>query len=258
MTPRSALLVRLAGRAAGIVLAAVFQLTLAASGQSKVAAPMPGCGLADHEPSSPLLSQNIVAASKVASQDTGVAATGDLLQSLRSASFPELSHIDLRTRTFHSQSDYLRTRFSIPRFFLPVRMRYYIDLNPALFAQQQAPPDGLCGIVAHELAHVVVLSRGNRIRRLGLIRLLSRRQTVSFERGADLDAIHRGYGDGLKSYRSWVYSHIPSRKLEEKLRNYFSPEEIATIQKRLQEEPDLFVYWRRHVPTNLEEIQRTR
>jgi hypothetical protein len=72
-----------------------------------------------------------------------------------------------------------------------------------------------------------------------------------------LEAIHRGYGEGWKSYRNWVYSHIPSRKLEEKLRNYFSPEEIATIQKKLQEDPDLFVYWRRHVPTNLEEIQRS-
>jgi hypothetical protein len=128
MTQRIALLVRITVRAAGIVLAAVFQLTLAARGQSKVASPIPGCGLADYEPSSPLLSQSTVIAGKMASQDTGVAATGDLLQSLRSASFPELSHVDLRTRTFHSQSDYLRARFSISRFFLPVRMRYYIDL----------------------------------------------------------------------------------------------------------------------------------
>lgn len=238
------------------VLASLFLLTLTASGQSNVAAPMPGCGLADHKPSSPLLSQGTVTAGRIASLDAGIAATTELLQRLRSLSFPELSRVDLRTRTFHSQSDYLRARFSIARFFLPVRMRYYIDLNPALF-RQQAPGDGLCAIVAHELAHVVVLSRGNRIRRLGLVRLLSRRQTVSFERGADLEAIHRGYGDGLRSYRSWVYTHIPNGRLEEKLRNYFSPEEIATIQKRLREEPDLFGYWRRRVPTNLEEIQRS-
>src|SRR5881397_297847 len=84
------------------------------------------------------------------------------------------------------------------------------------------------------------------------------RGTAKFERRTDLEAIHRGYGDGLKSYRTWVYSHIPPNKLPEKLHNYFSPEEIAAIQMKLREQPDLFAYWRKHVPTNLQEIQNGR
>ena len=87
---------------------------------------------------------------------------------------------------------------------------------------------------------------------------MSQRYTVKFERGADLEAIHRGYADGLKTYRAWVYTHIPPDKLQEKLRNYFSPEEITAIQVKLQEQPDLFQYWSLHMPTNLQEIQRTR
>jgi hypothetical protein len=55
--------------------------------------------------------------------------------------------------------------------------------------------------------------------RFDLVRLLSTPHTVKFERGADLAAIHRGYGDGLKSYRAWVYGHIPPSKLPEKLRD---------------------------------------
>lgn len=143
------------------------------------------------------------------------------------------------------------------RFLLLTRMRYFVEVNPALF-QEQAPPDAVCAILAHELVHIVSLSRGNRIRRFGLVRLLSRHHTVRFERGADLEAIHRGYGDGLKSYRGWVYAHIPPSKLPEKLRNYFSPEEIAAIQIKLQEQPDLLEYWREHVPANLHEIQSNR
>ena len=81
---------------------------------------------------------------------------------------------------------------------------------------------------------------------------------MKFERGADLEAIHRGFGDGLKTYRTWVYAHIPPGKLQQKLRNYFSPEEITAIQVKLREQPDLFQYWSLHVPTNLQEIQRTR
>jgi len=45
----------------------------------------------------------------------------------------------------------------------------------------------------------------------------------------------------LKSYRAWVYGHILPSKLPEKLRNYFSPEEIAAIQIKLQEEPDFLM-----------------
>lgn len=183
--------------------------------------------------------------------------TGPFILTVRGSSFPELSHIDLRVRAFRSQSDYFRTRFSVSRFLLLIPMRYFVDVNPALFLRPP-PSDGVCAILAHELAHVVSLSSGNRIRRLGLIRLLSQRYTVKFERGADLEAIHRGYGDGLKTYRSWVYSHVPSGKVQEKRRNYFSPEEITVIQVKLQKQPELFQYWSRHVPTNLDEIQRTR
>ena len=135
-------------------------------------------------------------------------------------------------------------------------MRYFADVNPALF-QEQAPSDGVCAILAHELAHVVSLSRGNRIRRFGLVRLLSKLQTAEFERRTDLEAIHRGYGDGLKSYREWVYAHISPQKLPEKRRNYFSPEEIGAIQKSLQEQPELLAYWANYVPMSLQEVKRS-
>src|SRR5436305_9151908 len=120
-------------------------------------------------------------------------------------------------------------------------MRYFADVNPAVF-QEQAPSDGVCAILAHELVHIVSLSHGNRIRRFGLARLLSKRQTAKFERRADLEAIHRGYGDGLRSYRKWVYVHVSPDKLPQKRRTYFSPEEIGAIQRLLQTRPELFEY----------------
>jgi len=62
----------------------------------------------------------------------------------------------------------------------------------------------------------------------------------------------------LKNYRIWVYLHIPPSKLQEKRRNYFSPEEIAAIEKKLLEQPDFFAYWSEHVPMNLQAIQNGR
>ena len=219
---------------------------LSAQCQSSPAAQVADCPTADDQATAP-----------GGGADDSIAAVRPEIQRVGRSSFPELVHIDLRVRAFRSQSDYFRTRFSWSRFLLLMRMRYFVDVNPALL-QRQAPSDGTCAIVAHELAHVASLSRGNCIRRLGLIRLISERYTVKFERRADLEAIHRGYGDGLKAYRTWVYNHIPPNKLQQKPRTYFSPEEITVIQVKLQEQPDLFEYWKRSVPTNLQEIQRTR
>jgi hypothetical protein len=184
---------------------------------------------------------------------TSLQAVEARMSEVRTVAFPELAGVDLRTRTFHSQSDYFRTRFSLLRFVLPIKMRYFVEVNPALFGQQ-APPDGVCAVLAHELSHASSLSRANRIRRLELIRLLSAGYTTKFERRTDLEAIHRGYGDGLKSYRKWVYAHIPPARLPAKRRNYFSPEEIDAIQARLRDDPGQFQKWFRRVPLNLQEI----
>ena len=185
--------------------------------------------------------------------NAGLSATESRVREIRGASFPELTKVDLRLREFHSDADYFRTRFSVPRFLFLQRMRYFVEVNPALFGQQ-APPEGVCAVLAHELSHVVSLNHGSRIRRLSLIRLLSRSYTAQFERKTDLEAIHRGYGDGLKSYRAWVYAHIPAGALPAKRRNYFSPEEITAIQQRTRERPGLFVSWSKHAPQNLQEI----
>src|SRR5216684_1174911 len=229
-----------------IALAWPILAALSVQCQSSPAAQVADCPTADH----------LAAATDREAIDAIAAASPQILK-VRGSSFREIGHVDLRVRAFRSQSEYFRTRFSLPRFLLLMPMRYFVDVNPALF-QSKAPSDGVCAIVAHELAHVLSLSHGNRIRRLGLIRLMSERYTVKFERGADLEAIHRGYGGGLKTYRTWVYTHIPPEKLQQKLRNYFSPEEITAIQVKLQEEPDLFEYWSRYVPTNLQEIERTK
>lgn len=231
-------------------------LSISAVCQSDLAL-MPGCLPTNKQalPAEP--TQTRTFSSKREQENLGIGATGTALQSIQATSYPELKHVDLRVRSFRSQSDYFRTRFSLSRFLLPMRMRYFVDVNPTLF-QEQAPSAGVCAILAHELVHVVSLSRGNRIRRLGLVRLLSNGQTTKFERRADLEAIHRGYGDGLKSYREWAYVHIPPSKLQEKRRNYFSPEEIAAIEKKLLGQPDLFAYWSEHVPTNLRAIEKGR
>jgi hypothetical protein len=249
-------LCRSAGCQVLIALGGLFFATVSADGQSEPAKVIASCPPYDQDtalrPSSTIHSDG-----QSGQTDAAISTVSTVIQGVRRTSFPELAHVDLRVRIFRSHADYLRTRFSLSRFLLLMPMRYFADVNPVLF-QEQAPSDGVCAILSHELSHVVSLSRGNRIRRFGLVRLLSKRQTAKFERRTDLEAIHRGYGDGLKSYREWVYAHIPPCKLPEKRRNYFSPEEIGAIQILLEKQPELLGYWKAHVPMSLQEVQNGR
>ena len=235
------------------VCAGIF-LSVSAVCQSDSAALMPGCLPRNQQAALAAPTPRRIFGRKREPGGPEIGTVDTVLQDIRGTSYPELVRVDLRVRSLRSHSDYFRTRFSLSRFLLLMRMRYFVDVNPALF-QEQAPSDGVCAILAHELVHVVSLSRGNRIRRFGLVRLLSKGQTTKFERRTDLEAIHRGYGEGLKNYRNWVYTHIPPSKLQEKRHNYFSPEEIAAIEKKLLEQPDLFAYWSEHVPIDLRAVQ---
>jgi len=187
------------------------------------------------------------------SQDATSATITSLVTQIRQSSYPQLAPIDLRVKTFHSNADYFQTRFSLSRFVLLRRMRYFVEVNLDLFSRQ-APAQGVCAILAHELVHIASLSQGNRLRRFGLVRLISKGFSRKFERRTDLEAIHLGYGDGLKTYRTWVYGHIPPASLAEKRKRYFSPEEISSLQEGLKRNSELLAYWRKHIPLSLPEI----
>ncbi|HWQ33296.1 MAG TPA: hypothetical protein VNQ79_10595 [Blastocatellia bacterium] len=178
--------------------------------------------------------------------DQTIERTQQLIEEVRTASFPELKDVIIRVELLRSDSDYFRTRFAIPQF-LSGRMIYLLRIRPEVFALA-APEAGIRAIIAHELSHILWFRRRNRLQLLGLMRLASAGFTARFERWTDLQAIARGYGDGLKQYRMWLYQHVPPQKLKEKQRNYFSPAEIEAIQARTRNHPELFAAWFRKVP----------
>ncbi|MEP7343442.1 MAG: M48 family metalloprotease [Acidobacteriota bacterium] len=196
------------------------------------------------------------------------AATGDdatlervrrIVEEVKAASYPELASLkdaEIQIKLFGSPSDYFQTRFTFTSFLFKKRLRYLLKVNRNLFANN-VPDDGLRAIIAHELGHVVYYRAHHRIELLGLVRLACSGFAARFERSTDMEAIARGYGDGLKSYRWWLYNHIPANKLAEKKRNYFSPEEIDALQSKLRTQPELMKQWRKAPPHSLEEIERT-
>jgi len=187
--------------------------------------------------------------------DAVIARVRQVVEEVKAASYPELKDAQIEIKLFDSPSDYFQTRFTFGSYLFKNRLRYLLKVNRNLF-KNGVPEDGLRAIIAHELGHVVYYKSRRRAKLLGLVRLAGGGFTAQFERATDLEAIARGYGEGLKSYRLWLYGHIPADKLAEKRRDYFSPEEIDAVQSKLRAQPDLLKQWRTAPPRSLDEIER--
>ncbi len=187
-------------------------------------------------------------------QKNVVAETTRIVAEIVEKSYPELRTARISVKTFHSRSDYFRSRFSFSRFLTFRKLHFLIFVNPQVF-EKNAPANGIRAIIAHELAHAAYYRRHNRFELFGLIALQSKSFTARFERGADLQAIKRGYGAGLKEYREWLYQNIPAKQIARKKRDYFSPAEIDLIVEAIKEKRDLIDFWIKNVPRNLAEIE---
>lgn len=185
-----------------------------------------------------------IAANSFAQTDS-IQKTQKIISEVVKKSYPELKNKRIEVKIFQSESDYFRARFSYNKYLTFQKMRYIVFANPQVFAKN-APENGIRSIIAHELAHVLYFAERNRFELLGLVSLSSKSFTQKFERRADLEAISRGYGDGLKEYRAWLYQNIPQKNLAEKKRNYFSPEEIDKVIELFKEKPEKIAEWRKN------------
>jgi integrase len=183
----------------------------------------------------------------------GLQRIAPIVDSVRARSFPQLQDAEITLRAIRSDYIFLEGRFSFTSYFLAPKLHYIILFNPDALARH-VPPDALQAIVAHELSHIDYLHRHRRLGLLRLIRLLSAAYTARFERGADLQAIALGYGPGLESYRTWLYRNIPPKHLPEKMRDYFSPEEIEAILAASRRNPQVMDVFSARPPRNLAEI----
>ncbi len=186
--------------------------------------------------------------------DDPVERTNKIIGEIVETSYPELKKAKIEVKTFQSETNYFKSQISFSRFLTFRKLHYIIYVNPEVF-RRAAPADGIRAILAHELAHVFYYRRKNRFELLGLAGLINKNFTAKFERKTDLEAIARGYGEGLKSFRRWLYQNIPPNAVAAKKRDYFSPEEIDLLLRILQEKPAMIDVWRKRVPRNLREIE---
>ncbi len=183
-----------------------------------------------------------------------VAKTKKLIDEVIDQSFPELVGRTLRVRSFDSPSTFFKTRFSVTRFLTFRKTGFVFYVNPAVF-EQGAPENGIRAIIAHEVAHADYYRLNGGFKAFGMVTLLDSDSLAKFERRADLTAIEKGYGKGLMEYREWLYRNVPSKYLEKKKRNYFSPEEIEMIVQAKAEYPHIIKHLMDRVPLTIAETR---
>lgn len=188
-------------------------------------------------------------------QTDAVQKTQKIINEVIEKSYPELKNKRIEVKIFQSESDYFRARFSYNKYLTFQKMRYIVFVNPQVFAKN-APENGIRSILAHELAHVLYFAERSRFELLGLANLWSKSFTQKFERRADLEAISRGYGEGLKQYRAWLYQNIPTKNLAGKKRDYFAPEEIEKVMILFQQKPEKINDWRENNWEDLDYLWR--
>jgi hypothetical protein len=183
--------------------------------------------------------------------------TRKIITDLINIAFRELKDEQIEVKSFKSDSNYFKSRFSIRRFLTLRKITYLVYVNPQVF-RKSAPVKGIEAIVAHELAHVLYYQRKNRFELVGLIGLLDHSFTTKFERKTDLEAIARGFGKGLIEFRNWLYKNVPDDDMKRKRRDYFSPDEIRLIIETLDNSPDKLEVWRKEIPLSLDDIKQIR
>lgn len=181
----------------------------------------------------------------------------EIVEKLLEESFPELADKSFELEFFKSRDVFFHSEPDVGSVLNPFRpTSYQLGVNRAVYSKE-LPSKAAKAIMAHELSHTLeYVNRGV----LGMLDAFVGRfympHLIHNERQTDMEAISRGFADGLSDYREWIYPHLTPEDEVKKRKIYFSPEEISAIEDIRTTKPQLFERFRKKPPKNLEEIQK--
>ena len=114
----------------------------------------------------------------------------------------------------------------------PRARTYTVQYDPVVLADPP-PVDALAAVLAHELGHVddyLAMNTSEAVQFClwyGAQDPTTSDELAAYERQTDEKVLARGCAEGLAAMREWIYAHVDGAVLEEKRRNYYTPDEIA-------------------------------
>lgn len=150
---------------------------------------------------------------------------------------------------------FFMSNFGLKRAILS-KPYYRVAVNPMVF-DLNITDDALIGVLAHELIHTEDYESGNPLASIISVgsKFLTKNSHIQYERKTDLNVIKKGYYKELIAYKNWQYPLLSSKALEKKQKEYLTPEEVHYAHFSMEEKPELYHYWKKSIPTNLNEFK---
>ncbi len=218
--------------------------------------PQPGLSIRDRVESSIIPDPGLIPPPSEAKTLRSLAQVDQIVSELVEDHFPELQGEEIKVGAFRSEDSFFESQPSIAsilNIFTPIS--YRVNVNPAVF-EKDLPLSAARAILAHELCHTLeYVTRGLWGMLDALTTVFHRGHRIHNERETDMETLARGFHQGLADYREWIYPQLSPEDEKEKRKVYFSPEEIAELERVRTEQPELFQHFRHNPPRSLEEIR---
>jgi hypothetical protein len=139
---------------------------------------------------------------------------------------PEVAGLRIDLVPMTSQTDYFRSDVSTDTALRAAPNRTYrLHYNPRLF-DDPPPRAAVIAILIHELKHILDYSRMASTELVSFAIRYATADTRDYEHATDEFALARGWGQALKLFRIWLYAHEDEAGRREKMRVYYTPDEI--------------------------------
>ena len=139
---------------------------------------------------------------------------------------PELDAATIELTSIESESTFLAANVDlVTAGNEPFARTYIIQINPLLL-ESSLSGAGTVAILVHELKHILDYTGMDALEFAEFGLWYAQGDVAEYERETDLFSMERGCAEGLIEFRLWLYEQISAAVLEEKKRNYYTPEEL--------------------------------
>jgi len=149
------------------------------------------------------------------------------VNSVKIKSFPELSSIRVSLEEVNLKKSFFATDVkNLFKFWMD--RDYVIRFHPSIL-NSKISAESLDAILARELSLIAMYIKMSNFELVVLAlryHFGSNKFQADFERETDVRTVERGYREGLKSYREWIYTQLSKEEVGEKKKLFMTLDEL--------------------------------
>ena len=149
-----------------------------------------------------------------------------IVEGLRPVLYPELEGVAIDLTVGNREGDFFWAMVDVATANDPPRERGYQVFHDLDLFDDPPPHDAVVAILAHEIRHIADYAEMEAEDLGHFVYWYMTEDVADYERETDEHALALGCGPGLIEFRRWLYDHVDAETVEQKRRDYYTPEEI--------------------------------